>query len=94
MTPEQFCNLKKGDTVIIKSMSDISKTLEREPCLGLFFNSEMYRHCGKSYKVVSVTRNPTKVRIYLNNTDGFVWVPDWLEVEEKKCIFDEDLFEV
>jgi hypothetical protein len=51
-TKETILNLQPGEWVQVKSLEEISETLdEKGKFLGLYFMPEMGRYCGKTFKV-------------------------------------------
>jgi len=46
-------SLSKGDTVVVKPLQEIAKTLDRNnKNRGLWFDADMIRHCGQRYEVL------------------------------------------
>ncbi len=50
--PNEVLNLRPGELVEVRSAEEIMETLDADDkCRGLWFMPEMFRHCGKRYRV-------------------------------------------
>ena len=53
-TPSEELTLQPGEYVRVKSVEEINKTLDRnQKNRGLWFDQEMARYCGNTYRVLS-----------------------------------------
>ena len=74
--------LKKGTLIRIKN--DIKSGEYTKSC---YFNPDMKEFCGRICKITEVLKTSNGNRYKLEDTNGYVFVEEWLELATWKEIF-------